>query len=717
MALFLLEIGTEELPAEFARLALPQLREQVAAELQSARLPHRELKVSSTPRRLVVWVDGLPASQEDALEEHKGPPAQHAFREGVPTAAADGFARRCGIPVDQLEVRDTPKGPFVFARTCNPGRATGEVLSECIPGWIWGLQGRRFMRWGDGESRFSRPIRWMVALLDAEVIPVLLHGCDPPVGSDRLSRGHRLRPEPLPIASAPLYDSTLATAGVLADRAKRAESIQIHLEKSAALHQAHLELPADLFAELVDLVESPLVIEGSMDTSFLSLPPEVITTVMRIHQRYVPLRRGDAVVDPLALSADGVLLPLFLFVSNGRSEAEDTIRQGNERVLRARLADAAFFLKADQAVPSINRREALAKVTFAEGLGSLRDRTERLEWCTDMLLNMLDLPDHLADVSRRAAHLCKHDLVSQMVGEFPELQGIIGAKYLLAEGESREVATAVLEHYQPRASGDPPPASAAGAIVALAERLELLLSIFSIGERPSGSSDPYGLRRAANGVVQILWQHQWRIPLSDFCFHSARQWQVFLHGVHPEALALSLIDLFKQRLANLLEEEQISPDIIAACLDSPHGSRFVVNHICEIREKAILLQSFRRQGRLLGIQTSVQRASRIAQNGDLDPSIVSPQGIVKQELFEKQSEHDLYDFIDSLSSFAQKIDGHQELLIRIEGAAQILSNYFDGPQSVMVLCEDENKRLNRIRLLSVFRNQAASIASFENLCA
>lgn len=715
MALFLLEIGTEELPADFARLALPQLKEQVAADLETARLPHRELRVTSTPRRLVVRVDGLPSLQEDALEEHKGPPAQQAFRDGLPTAAAEGFARRCGLPVSQLEVRDTPKGPFVFAQTSEPGRATAEVLAEHIPGWIWGLQGRRFMRWGDGESRFSRPLRWLVALLDHDIIPLVLQGCDPPVCSDRLSRGHRLRPEPVPIATAAEYGSTLAAADVLADREDRATAIQEQLERAAAHHQAQLELPANLFAELVDLVESPYIIEGTLDTAFLSLPPEVISTVMRTHQRYVPLRKRDAVADPLALSAQGILLPSFLLVSNGRREAEGTIRQGNERVLRARLADAAFFLKADQAVPSIDRREALSRVTFAEGLGSLRDRTERIEWCTDVLLEMLSLPDEVAHASRRAAHLCKHDLVSQMVGEFPELQGIIGAKYLLAESESREVATAVLEHYQPRSSGDQPPASAAGAVVALAERLELLLSILSIGQRPSGSSDPYGLRRAGNGIVQIIWHHNWRLALSDFVLRSAKQWQMFFPDVQGEDLGFSLLELLKQRLRSLLEEEAIETDIISATLNSPQGSRHEINMICEIRDRALLLHSLRQQGRLQGIQAAVQRAAKLALNGDLEPDLVSPEGVVKPELFEKKSEHDLFNFVQSLSQFAQKKDGYHEMAMRIEEASKILSEFFDGPHSVMVLCDDRDRRLNRIRLLNVFCNQATCLGDFESL--
>ncbi|MGA1303842.1 MAG: glycine--tRNA ligase subunit beta, partial [Cyanobium sp.] len=454
MAFFLLEIGTEELPADFARLALPQLNDQVQRDLLSARLTPDSVMVTSTPRRLAVLVEGLPAKQEDEEQEHKGPPAPMAFRDGVATDAATGFAKRCGVSVEQLEVRETAKGPFVYARTLQRGRASLEVLAELIPSWIWALQGRRFMRWGQGESRFSRPVRWLVALLDQDVIPLVLPDCDPPIQSGRFSRGHRLNSQPVEISSAEAYTRCLAAVGVQVDRTARAIQIRNQLEAGACRAGARLDLPEALFEELVDLVEDPRVIEGTIETTFLSLPPEVLSTVMRAHQRYVPLLLPEGSTDPLALKAEGALLPRFLCVTNGHAEAEATVKRGNERVLRARLADAAFFLKADHAVPSIDRRQALSRVTFAEGLGTLRDRTERLEWCTDVLLGELQLEPEVAQVARRAAHLCKHDLVSQMVGEFPELQGIMGAKYLLAEGEGREVALAVWEHYLPRGAGD-----------------------------------------------------------------------------------------------------------------------------------------------------------------------------------------------------------------------------------------------------------------------
>lgn len=714
MASFLLEIGTEELPADFARLALPQLKQQLERDLLGARLSFDSVQVTSTPRRLAVLVEGLPPQQEDVHEEHKGPPAQQAFRDGVATQAAEGFARRCGVSVEQLEVRQTAKGPFVFAQTQQPGRPSPEVLAECIPGWLWSLQGRRFMRWGQGESRFSRPVRWLVALFDQEVIPVELADCDPPIQSGRLSRGHRLWPEPVVIPSAAAYGSTLAAADVLVDRSARAAAIRAQLENTAAQEGAQLDLPQGLFDELVDLVEAPRVLEGAMDSSFLALPPEVISTVMRAHQRYVPLLKSDAPVDPLAQSAEKAMLPKFLCVSNALPEAEVIVQRGNERVLRARLADAAFFLKADQAVASIDRREALDRVTFAEGLGSLRERTERLEWLTDVLLEALHLPDQVVHASRRAAHLCKHDLVCQMVGEFPELQGIMGAKYLLAEGESKDVAQAVLEHYLPRGAGDDLPESPAGAVLALAERFELLLSIFSRGERPSGSSDPYGLRRAGNGVVQILWSKNWQLDIASFLERATLQWQNLLPHFQLDAMVLTaeLCEFLRQRWMSSLEEEGLNQDIVRSITSNKGTAQSrLLQDFCDARRRAYLLQDLRDQGKLAPIQSVVQRASRLAEKGDIGRSVMAVDDVVNPELFESKTEADLFATTKALGPLAES-DRYGDLAEGLASSSEILAAFFDGPESVMVMSDDLERRKNRLNLLGVFTNQASILADF-----
>ena len=726
MPTFLLEIGTEELPADFARLALPQLEALVHRDLAERRLSHGQITVTSTPRRLALVVADLAASAADLEEDRKGPPAAQALKDGVPTPAAIGFAKRCGIEASALEVRDTAKGPFVFARVREPGLPAAELLAACIPPWIAGLQGRRFMRWAEGESRFSRPVRWLVALLDGAVIPVTLSGSDPEVSAGRLSRGHRLQgaqagegsggvPE-VSIATASAYAETLAAAGVEVDRQRRATTIRAAVDTAAAALQARPDLPQELFDELTDLVEAPLLIEGSVPEAYLALPAEVLSTVMRAHQRYIPLYRQQAEVDPLALDARASLLPTFLCIANSLPAATDTVRRGNERVLKARLADAEFFVAADRAVSSIDRRDQLARVTFAEGLGSLLNRVERLEWCTDGLVEQLELGEQDAAHARRAAHLCKHDLVSQMVGEFPELQGVMGGKYLLAEGEARPVALAVLEHYLPRGAGDALPTSTAGAVVALAERLELLLSIYAKGERPSGSSDPYALRRAGNGLLQILWHQGWRLDLVALLQRACAHWAELLPAfqVDPTALAADLGEFLRQRLVSLLEEEGLPTDLVQAVAGEGVSVTRVLADPAEARQRAELLVALRANGQLAAVQAVVTRAARLAAKGDLALDVLSPEGVVSPDLFEQPSETAMLAVLEDLEPIAsgQGSERYQALADGLTRGAAALAAFFDGDQSVMVMVDDPAIRRNRLNLLGLLRNQASVLAEF-----
>jgi len=719
LATFLLEIGTEELPADFARLALPQLEQLVQRDLAEQRLAHGPVTCTSTPRRLSVLIQGLAPGQPDLEEDRKGPPAEQAFKNGQPSPAAIGFAKRCGIEATALEVRETPKGPFVFARVREAGRPSSEVLAQQIPLWIQALQGRRFMRWGEGENRFSRPVRWLVALLDASVIPLTLKGSDPEVTAGQQSRGHRLWAEKVTITSADSYVETLASVGVEVNRASRRSAIKRAVDEAAAHLGARPDLPDELLDELTDLVEAPQLFEGSVAEHYLSLPAELLATVMRSHQRYVPLYRLAAEIDPLALDARDSLLPRFLCVGNGLAAATATVRRGNERVLKARLADAEFFVQADRAVASIDRREQLARVTFAEGLGSLRDRCERLEWFTDVLLELLPSSGINTANARRAAHLCKHDLVSQMVAEFPELQGVIGAKYLLAEGEDREVALAVLEHYLPRGAGDLLPSSGAGAVLALAERLELLLSIYAKGERPSGSSDPYALRRAGNGLLQILWSQGWGLDLQALLQRASAHWAALLpnFAVDAAALAEELGEFLRQRLLSLLEEEGVPPDLVQAVAGETVPLARVISDPADARERAKLLVNLRRQGTLAAVQAVVQRASRLAEKGELAVNVLTAQGVVKSSLFEKSSESAMLQVLNKLEPIATGSgpSRYAELAEGLSSGADTLAAFFDGDQSVMVMAEDPEVRRNRLNLLAVLRNQASVLADFSRI--
>ena len=716
-ATFLLEIGTEELPADFVKQALDQLEQRVSRDLREARLGHEAVSVFGTPRRLVVSVAELEERQPDLQEDRKGPPVAQAFKDGIPGPAAIGFAKRCGVDPSALEQRETPKGPCVFATVLTPGQASADLLQALIPQWIDALQGRRFMRWGTGAQRFSRPIRWLLALQGSNVIPVVLDGADPEVRSDRFSRAHRLHgDEPLSIASADAFAETLDAAGVVVDRTERAKRIRTSLDQSAEAANGTPDCPESLFEELVDLVEDPRVLEGTIAERFLQLPPEVISTVMQAHQRYVPLQVPDLESDPLRLTADAVLRPQFLLVGNGLAPAASLIVRGNERVLGARLADAEFFLDVDRRQSSASRREALDRVTFAEGLGSLLDRCERIERLTGLLLKQLGLNQAITDAAQRAAHFCKNDLVSQMVGEFPELQGLMGGKYLLEEGEPREVALAVVEHYLPRGAGDDLPATPAGAVVAVAERLELLLSIFAKGERPTGSSDPYALRRAGNGVLQILWGMGWRLDLMAFLTNAVAEWAALFpaFAVDSSQLHNDLCQLMRQRIVSQLEDDGFAPDLVQAVAGEAVSNQRLLSDPLDVKQRLQLLRALRDSGQLDAVQAVVQRAAKLAEKGELARDQLVAGDVVQAERFESASEQDLFAALEQLQPLAQQ-RSYQALADALVAATPILQAFFDGDTSVMVMVEDPDLRLNRLNLLAVLRNQASVLAEFESI--
>ena len=573
------------------------------------------------------------------------------------------------------------------------------------------------MRWGTGAQRFSRPIRWLLALKGSEVIPVVLDGADPEVRSDRFSRAHRLHGDaPLSIASAEVFAETLAAAGVVVDRAERAERIRSSLDQSAEAAKGTPDCPESLFEELVELVEDPRILEGTIAERFLQLPPEVISTVMQAHQRYVPLQVPGLEADPLRLTAESVLRPQFLLVGNGLAPASSLIVRGNERVLGARLADAEFFLDVDRRQSSASRREALDRVTFAEGLGSLLDRSKRIERLTGLLLKQLGLDQSVADAAQRAAHFCKNDLVSQMVGEFPELQGLMGGKYLLEEGEPRDVALAVVEHYLPRGAGDALPATPAGAVVALAERLELLLSIFAKGERPTGSSDPYALRRAGNGVVQILWGMAWRLDLMAFLSNAVEEWAALFPAFAVDASQLhnDLCQLMRQRIVSQLEDDGFAPDLVQAVAGDAVSSQRLLSDPLDVKQRIQLLRDLRDSGQLDAVQAVVQRAAKLAEKGDLARDQLVAGEVVEAERFESASEKDLFAALEQLQPLAQQ-RSYQALADALVAATPALQAFFDGDTSVMVMVDDAALRLNRLNLLAVLRNQASVLAEFESI--
>ncbi|MEM8503157.1 MAG: glycine--tRNA ligase subunit beta [Cyanobacteria bacterium P01_D01_bin.1] len=709
MATFLLEVGTEELPASFVSEAIAQWKAKIPAELKEQYLDSDSIEFYGTPRRLAVLINGLPERQPDREEEAKGPPAKAAFKNGEPTKAATGFAASRGVSVDQLEVRDTDKGEFVFVNQTIPGRETAKLLQEMVPEWVLGLEGNRFMRWGDGDLRFPRPIRSLVTLLDARLLPVTLENGSEVCVSDRITTGHRvLHPENVSLDQATDYVDALKKAYVTVDPAERKVIILEQVATVANSVNGHAVIDADLLAEVVDLVEWPTAIIGKFDEEFLALPAKVTITEMESHQRYFP-------VSPSAESDE--LLPYFVTVSNGDPAKSDLITQGNERVIRARLADGKFFFEADQKQPLADYLPQLETVTFEAQLGSVREKVSRIEKVSELLSDQLCLSAEQKQQSVRAAQLCKADLVTQMVGEFPELQGYIGQKYAANSGESQPVADAIYEHYLPKGAGDSLPQTLIGQVVGIADRLDTLVSIFSIGKLPKGSSDPFALRRAANAIVNIVWDAGLPLKLQALLTQVTEAFAAEREGVNVDELTGLLTDFFDQRVRTLLQDGLgIDYDLVNAVFgqDEDYQER-ALSDLLDVRDRALFLQSIRDDTRLAIIYETVNRAAKLAAQGDLDTDILDPNGVVNPELFEQPSEQAFYDSLQTLlpqTQAAQAERDYSKLITGLEQAAPTVANFFDGETSVMVMAEDEAVRENRLNLLGLLRNHARVLADF-----
>ncbi len=487
---FLFEVGTEELPASDLSSALGQLAEAVGPMLSDIRLDHGAVRVSGTPRRLVVSVDELAPVQSDVVSLVKGPPADRAFdSNGKATAAGQGFARSKGIPVESLEIRAIDGGQYAVAEIREAGRPADAVLAQALPALVAGLKFERSMRWNASGVSFSRPIRWLLALHGRHVVPVEYAG----VRAGRTTRLLRFDPQECRAVDDPAaYFEALHAAGIVLDFEERKAAIVG--EASRLARQAGGSIPADdgLLAEVTNLVEAPTPLRGAFDGGFLALPREVLVAVMKKHQRYFPVEQ------------DGRLLPSFIAVRNGGAAHLETVRQGNEHVLKARFADAAYFVRRDREKRLEDFLPRLATLVFQAGLGSMLDKSRRVEALTDGLASMIGLAETGRQVAARAAHLCKADLATQMVVEMTSLQGEIGRVYALEDGEPAAVADVIFEHYLPRFAGDRLPSSPESLTVGLADRLDTLMGLFAAGLQPTGARDPFALRRSAIGLAQAL---------------------------------------------------------------------------------------------------------------------------------------------------------------------------------------------------------------------
>ena len=705
---FLLEVGVEELPADFVYSALAQWQKRIPESLSAEFLTYDAVQFYGTPRRLAISIEGLIAKQPDREEEIKGPPKKVAYKNDLPTKAAEGFARKQGVKLEDLELRDTPKGEFVFIQKKIAGRSTPDILQELIPGWITGLGGRRFMRWGDGDIRFPRPIRWLVVLLNDVVLPIELVNGSETIQSDRISHGHRvLHPNSVTIPRASAYVETLKSASVEVSPQVREEKIVAGIHSAAKKTNGIAEIAPDLLAEVVNLVEYPTAVVGQFEEEFLQLPTEVIETVMVTHQRYFPIKQT---------SEDNSLLPYFITISNGDPAKSDLIAEGNGRVIRARLADAQFFYKADCDERLETYLPQLETVTFQEELGTMRDKVDRIMEFANTISQQLELDEQQKAEVESTALLCKADLVTQMVYEFPELQGVMGEKYALVSGESATVARGIFEHYLPRGADDILPKTPNGQIVALADRLDTLVSIFGLGMIPSGSSDPFALRRAANGVINITWNSNLSINLAELIEQGA---SAFLAAHEDKSSPVeSLRDFFMQRIRTILQEEKnLDYDLVNAVLgegDTEYTTR-ALEDLLDVRDRALFLQSIRDNGTLDSIYETVNRSTRLAAKGNLNTETLNPQIAVNPDLFESPAEQNFYAALSNLfpqTEAAKESRNYQLLVTGLSEVAPIVSEFFDGENSVLVMAEDEQIKQNRLNLLGLLRNHARVLADF-----
>ncbi|WP_314356289.1 glycine--tRNA ligase subunit beta [uncultured Veillonella sp.] len=545
----LFEIGAEEIPAGFMPNILGQLKQLAETKLNDAHLPFESIATYGTPRRLALIVKGLADTSAEISERHKGPSASIAYdADGNATKAAIGFARGKGLDVADLVVEDG----YIYAETKTAGVPSKDIVTDMLPQLITGLNFPKSMHWGNLDAKFVRPVRWLVALLDEEVIPVEFAT----VKSGNVTRGHRfLGADEINIKNAASYVDTLKENFVMVDQDSRRELISKQLHDIAASKNASIVWDDDLLEEINYLVEWPTALCGGFEESYLALPDAAIITPMKDHQRYFPL-----------VDQDGKLLPMFLTVRNGSDHSIEVVQAGNERVLRARLDDAKFFFNEDRKKPLIDRQDGLTKIVFQEGLGNLADKTERLLKLGRVFGEECGLHEDAAVVLERATELAKTDLTTGMVTEFTELQGVMGKEYALLDGESEEVAEAIFEQYLPRFAGDVLPQTEAGKVLSIIDKVDNIVATFSRGLIPTGSQDPYALRRQTIGILNILLGSEWNISLRPIFKASMELLNVAADK--QEELLGQVEEFFTLRLKNIFLDREVPHHVIDLLLSN-----------------------------------------------------------------------------------------------------------------------------------------------------
>lgn len=675
----LLEIGTEEVPAHFMPGILAQLKEKATAKFQEMRLDFDEVTTLGTPRRTALLVKNLAETQQGASSEYKGPSTAIAFdKDGNPTKAAIGFARGKKVDVADLVVKDG----YVYAVSSEEGKQTVELLPTLLKELVEGLNFPKNMRWGDLDFRFVRPLRWLVALYDEEVIDFTVAN----VTSGRVSRGHRFLSEgDFTINKASDYEQACKDAFIIVDQEKRRDIIKAQIEEIAKAHNGHAEITEDLLEEVIYLVEYPTALCGTFEDKYLKLPKEAVMTPMRDHQRYFPV-----------LDDNNNLLPLFITVRNGGDYCLDKVQHGNERVLRARLADAQFFFDEDRKHSLYDYVEKLKTVVFQEGLGTIYDKANRLAELSAFIGEKVNATEDEIKTTKRAAILAKADLVSAMVCEFTELQGIMGREYALLDGEGQEVATAIYEHYMPRFAGDAEPASVAGRLVSLADKMDNIVATFSRGLVPTGSQDPFALRRQALGIVHTIIEANYTISISEIADKAMDLLNITDSEKRAE-IQKNVAEFFTLRLKNVLGDNDVRYDIIDAVLEN-------ADEVAGTYAKACVTAQEIASGVLNDAIQAFVRVGNISKKAE--------NNVINEALFTLDEEKALYNTYVVVAKDVETALNNKDYKTAIDKMQELtapINNFFDN---VMVMDKDEQIKNNRLALLKNIDTLIKSIADF-----
>jgi len=663
----LFEIGIEELPARFIDDAEKQLREKTNQWLQDLRIDFETITSFSTPRRLAVLIKGIASEQTTIQEEVRGPSEQIAKDEqGEWSRAAIGFAKGQGKTTDDIYIKDVKGASYVFVER----RIEGQETIELLPAFkqvIESIQFQQNMRWGEGSFRYARPIRWLVALYNQQVIPFKIAN----VESGQVTYGHRFLGEKFSLDSPLEYEEKLEKNFVIANPKKREQLIIDGAKQLEKEESFHIEIDDDLLTEVRNLVEYPTVFYGTFDEAYLKLPTEVLITSMKEHQRYFPVK-----------TAEGKLLPYFVSVRNGDDYEIQTVVKGNEKVLSARLADGQFFYEEDQKQNIDFYQEKLTRVVFQEKLGTTHEKVERVIALTKRLTKLLDVDSELIAKTVRAAEISKFDLMTEMVNEFTELQGIMGEKYARLFGEDEVVATAIREHYLPNQAEGDLPESLPGAIISVADKLDTIVGFISVGLKPTGSQDPYSLRRQATGILRILQARKWEISLESLLSITMNQ-----YGLEENnEIKADLEEFFKLRASYLLKKTGIEQDVIDAVFKKKIG------YYAYAVDKANILTAKRNDPSFKIVEESLVRILNLAkdkEHTDIDPS-----------LFITDSEKVLFEQYEAVYHLYQKDKNNQkaeESLSKLSGLADPIQVFFENN---MVMAEDEKLRKNRLALVN-----------------